>query len=115
MFLCSPLLLIIIFLSFVSQTQSLFFCFILLSVDLATLQRAPAPGKKGRILRFRAVAVVLDRDPVATVVASARMAETTGVDTMLTRCDKLGIGLLGVWILIAFACYSARQSCVSVS
>ena len=91
------------------QPNAHFFCFNLLSVNLAIAQPAPAPGKKGRILRFRAVAVVLDRDPVVAVVASARMAETTGVDTMLTRCDKFGVGLLSKGLVVGtqFYCVSA--------
>lgn len=51
---------------------------------LTTAQDPPMPGKKGRILRFRAVAVMLDNDPVASVLS---MAITSGAPSVATEED----------------------------
>ena len=51
---------------------------------LTTAQEPPTPGKKGRILRFRAVAVMLDNDPVASVLS---MATTSGAPNVATEED----------------------------
>jgi hypothetical protein len=58
--------------------------------DVLVPQAVPEPGKKGRILRLRAVSVVLD-DPVVAVVAMARrvaLATSTTFDaTTLTKAE----------------------------
>ena len=56
--------------------------------DPSVAQDPPEPGKKGRILRLRAVAVVLDNNPVASVLALARAAAAGATDPTRTMTKE---------------------------